>query len=283
MNNSFGDKIGEGGCSEVFAWEGESNIVKIAKPNTSTAALQAELHHSRIAWECGLPVPQPFEMVDIEGQPGIVFERIYGESIMKRFLDRAAKRSEPQKPLHESDDYIEARVTGRLFHQIHSHSVANMPSQWANIKRDIVSAQYLSESDKAAVIALLDQLPIKYQLCHGDPNPNNILLREHDAVVIDWNNASSGNPEADLAEYIIMIRYAILPPQLPSEASVMLDATRENSIRLFMKEYEKLSGIGYAHIEPWIAPIAARKLSADGISESEKKLLVNEIKRRLHS
>ncbi|MBB3155086.1 hypothetical protein FHS16_005193 [Paenibacillus endophyticus] len=56
-----------------------------------------------------------------------------------------------------------------------------------------------------------------------------------------------------------------------------------NRIRLFMEEYEKLSGIGYAHIEPWIALIAARKLSADGISESEKKLLVNEIKRSLLS
>ncbi|CAM4442637.1 hypothetical protein PAXY110619_15315 [Paenibacillus xylanexedens] len=65
------------------------------------------------------------------------------------------------------------------------------------------------------MIAQLDQLPMKQQLCHGDPNPGNILLRDHDAIIIDWNNASTGNPEADLAEYIIMIRYAILPPHLP--------------------------------------------------------------------
>ncbi|WP_258881251.1 hypothetical protein [Paenibacillus sp. sptzw28] len=49
MINKFGNKIGEGGCAEVFEWEDESKIVKLAKPNTSTAALQAELHHCRIA------------------------------------------------------------------------------------------------------------------------------------------------------------------------------------------------------------------------------------------
>nr|WP_258881249.1 phosphotransferase [Paenibacillus sp. sptzw28] len=132
-------------------------------------------------------------------------------------------------------------------------------------------------------MAQLDQLPMKQQFCHGDPNPGNILLRDNDAVIIDWNNASTGNPEADLAEYIIMIRYAILPPHLPCEASVVLNATREASIRIFMEEYQRLSSIGYADIEPWIAPIAARKLVADAISEEEKNLLVNEIRRRLHS
>ncbi|MBP2248416.1 hypothetical protein J2Z28_005099 [Paenibacillus xylanexedens] len=50
-----------------------------------------------------------------------------------------------------------------------------------------------------------------------------------------------------------------------------------------MEEYEKLSGIGYADIEPWIAPVAARKLIADAISEAEKTMLVDEIRRRLHT
>lgn len=92
-----------------------------------------------------------------------------------------------------------------------------MPLFFENFKyeKSHDEARYLSQAEKAAVIAQLDQLPMKQQLCHGDPNPGNILLRDHDAVIIDWNNASTGNPEADLAEYIIMIRYAILPPHLP--------------------------------------------------------------------
>ncbi|MFC3749017.1 phosphotransferase family protein [Paenibacillus sp. GCM10012306] len=281
MISKLGKKIGEGGCSEVFEWDGAGKIVKLAKPNTSLAALQAELHHSRIARECGLPVPQPYELVHIGGRSGIVFERIYGESIMERFINGILQPSSPQQPLTVYDDYNDVLATAQLLYQIHTHSMSNMPSQRDNLKYDIRRAHYLSETDKTAVINQLNQLPLKHQLCHGDPNPNNILFRNNEAVIIDWNNASIGNPEADLAEYIIMIGYAILPDHLPSEASTALNATRENIITIFMDEYERLSGISYADIEPWIIPVAARKLSADGISEKEKNLLVNEIKKGL--
>ena len=207
----IGNKIGEGGCAEVFEWEDGSKIIKLAKPNTIPAALQAELHHCQTAWACGLPVPRPYDLVVVEGRSGIVFERIYGDPIIKRFVERAVEQSRTQQPIDIMKDYIEAKITAKLFHQIHSHAVAKMPSQQENIKNDINRAQYLTDAEKAAVIAELDGLPIKQQLCHGDPNPGNILVRDNDAVIIDWNNASTGNPEADLAEYVIMIRYAILP------------------------------------------------------------------------
>lgn len=282
MGHKIGLKIGEGGCSEVFEWENGDKIVKMAKPNTTTAALQNELHHCRIAWECGLPVPRPYELVTIEGRSGIVFERIIGESLMDRFVHEAIQQFESLSPPEGSEDDDGVRITARLLHQVHSHSVLDMPDQRLNIKHDIQCASYLSDTDKAAAIAQLDELQVKQQLCHGDPNPGNILIRDHEPVIIDWNNASLGNPEADLAEYIIMFRFAILPADIPDAAKVMLDEVREAEIHSFMEEYERLSGIGYHDIEPWFIPIMARKLSADGISEEEKTLLVHEIKRRLH-
>jgi hypothetical protein len=39
--------------------------------------------------------------------------------------------------------------------------------------------------------------------------------------------------------------------------------------------------LSYEEIDPWITPIAARKLIADAISEEEKMLLVKEIRSRL--
>ncbi|MCM3172398.1 MULTISPECIES: phosphotransferase family protein [unclassified Paenibacillus] len=283
MNSKLGVKLGEGGCAEVYAWEGESKIIKLAKPNTIIEALQAELHHSYIAWACGLAVPQPFDMQEVEERWGIVFERVYGDSIMKRFVDTTQERARHKQLLHVSEDYLHARVTAQMLYQIHSHAVPNMPSQRDNIKHDIQRAQYLSEAEKARVIELMDQIPTKQQLCHGDPNPGNIILRENDAIMIDWNNASVGNPEADLAEYILMIQYAILPVNVPQQAQEALEATREESIRMFIEHYGKLSGIRDTDIEPWFVVVAARKLAADGISEEEKGLLVQEIRRRLHS
>jgi hypothetical protein len=37
-----------------------------------------------------------------------------------------------------------------------------------------------------ALITHLDQLPVKQQLCYGDLSPGKILLRDHDAFIIDY-------------------------------------------------------------------------------------------------
>lgn len=282
MKNKLGKKLGEGAGSEVFEWEGENRIVKLAKPNTSKAALKGEFLNSRIAWECGLPVPEPLELITIGERSGIVFERIHGESVLKRLVDGNFERLHGQQP---SEDIFEARLTARLLHQVHSHSAPNLQSQRENIKYAIGRTSYLTEEEKEAVIAELNRLPMKQYLCHGDPNPGNILLRELDAVIIDWNDASTGNPEADLAEYVLLLRFAAMPPylNLSPTVSTALESKREEGVRIFLEEYERLSGITYAEIEPWILPLAARKLTADAFSEAEKALLVTEIRRRIQS
>ncbi|MFW5985912.1 MAG: hypothetical protein ACOCQH_00995 [Halanaerobiales bacterium] len=43
----------------------------------------------------------------------------------------------------------------------------------------------------------------------------------------------------------------------------------------------KLTGITYREVYPWIIPAAAGKLSADVISEEEKKLPVAMIRKRI--
>jgi len=78
-----------------------------------------------------------------------------------------------------------------------------------------------------------------------------------------------------------MMRHAQLPRGMPQEAVSLFEASRDRSIRLFSSEYQKLTGIGEAEVDPWMAPIAARKLAADAISDAEKDALVAEVRRRL--
>lgn len=276
MAVQIGRKLAEGGCAEVFEWE-EGKIVKLAKPNTNEWALQRELNHSRIARSCGLPVPDVYGLVHWNGRPGIVFEQVEGESLMRRFVDRAVSALLPEADATEvAHDYLGAEITAKLLYQVHQQPGTGMPDQRENLVYDIRRTSYLTEAEHDSIIDYLERLPAKKQLCHGDPNPGNIMLRKDDAWLIDWNNASIGSPEADLAEYILMIRYAILPSHLPKELNTVLDATRESTIQRFVGEYERLSGIGYAEIEPWLPVIAARKLCADAISEEEKELLIRE-------
>ncbi|MNC27400.1 hypothetical protein D3C75_755710 [compost metagenome] len=91
-------------------------------------------------------------------------------------------------------------------------------------------------------------------------------------------DASTGNPEADLAEYIIMIRYSVLPPGLPADALDFFDSVREPIIRVFSEEYERLTGLAYREVEQWLVPLAARKLNVDSIGEEEKQRLLEFIR-----
>ncbi|XEC97324.1 phosphotransferase family protein [Paenibacillus tarimensis] len=192
-------KIAEGGCSEVFEI-GNNRIIKLAKANTSFEAARREYQNSCIAHECGLPVPQPFEFIEVSGRPGIIVEHISGETILERFFSMAIDSNE----INQAD----IRLTAQLLSEVHSklYLGCGLPPQRNIIKNNINSVNYLSTHEKVAIISLLEHLPTKQYMCHGDPNPGNIIIKnDGNAVLIDWMNASIGNPEADIAEYIIMI------------------------------------------------------------------------------
>ncbi|AJS58872.1 phosphotransferase family protein [Paenibacillus sp. IHBB 10380] len=279
MGIKLGLKIGEGGCSEVFELEDSSKLIKLAKANTDYDAMSREYQNNVIAWEKGLSVARPYELLEIDGRPGIVFERIHGETLMERFLTQALNQMTSTSDINGED----IRLTARILSEIHNVSDARLSSsQRENITYSIHSVGYLTLLEKESIISILESLPSKQVLCHGDPNPGNFMKSsDGKAVAIDWMNASIGNPEADLAEYIIMIRYAILPSHFPSRVTEFFDSIRESIINIFMDEYTELTGISYNEVYPWFIPVAARKLSADAISEDEKNLLIQEIRRNL--
>lgn len=276
MKSLLGNKISEGGCSEVFEWEDGHKVVKLAKPNTNRYAMERELRNNRIAWELGLPVPRPYEYVEVDGRPGAVFERIYGESLMDRLIKSFMNPAVPR-------DMSDALKTARMLREVHRYSNLDLPSQRESLKVDIERANLLTPDEIKNVLAYMDRLPLKRQLCHGDPNPGNLIVRANDTVMIDWNNATIGSPEADLAEYILMVRYAVLPPYLPSELNVRLNEVRELLLKAFIEEYTRLSDITLEDIEAWIVPIAARRLAIDATGERERLQLAQAIRRKLGS
>lgn len=272
----LGRKIGEGGNSEVFEWG--DKVIKLAKPNTDLTALQREFKNTLTVWKLGVPVPQPCEIVEFKHRPGIVFERVDGDSMKERFYKNIIEKTNNTNP---EADWPEVRVTARLLSELHQLSTDEMRLQRDFLKRQIRSVNQLHEDEKEEIINILNRIPVKKQICHGDPNPNNILISNGEHVFIDWNDATSGNPESDVAEYIVMIKFAILPPETPQVIRKAFDAMRDTIIQVFMDEYTRLTGTTYEEIKPWIIPIAARKLTADAISNEEKQLLVKEIRKRL--
>lgn len=278
---NIGAKIGEGGCSEVYEL-GDGRVLKLAKPNTDYGAMKKEFINNRLAYDLGLPVARPHEIVTIDDRTGIIFDRIYGEPLKDELFSGLINNSQDH---HKAELILEknALITARTLSKIHSHSNVDNPYKQIDVLKYLINLpEYLTQEEKEEILAILDALPKKYCFCHGDPNPGNIMINnEGDPVVIDWLDGTIGNPEADLAEYIVMIRYAVLPPELPPEATVFFDKHRETLVDIFMSEYSRLTGVTYDDVKPWFVPISARKLSADAIQPAEKELLVREIRKAL--
>ncbi|MFC2013409.1 phosphotransferase family protein [Chloroflexota bacterium] len=65
---------------------------------------------------------------------------------------------------------------------------------------------------KEVVLEALEQLPDGSAVCHGDFHPRNIIISSRGPVIIDWANATQGNPLADVAWILLASQTAAWQP-----------------------------------------------------------------------
>ena len=93
-----------------------------------------------------------------------------------------------------------ARLLAGLQAQMHERIFdADVPTQRQRLQYEINQADILPASLKNSLLKVMDSLPEDDRLCHGDFHPDNIMISGNDAIVIDWIDASRGNPLADVA------------------------------------------------------------------------------------
>src|SRR4051794_4897286 len=80
MQGSLGEKIGEGAFSEVYAWA-PGQVVKLFKAGVSSQFGPYEARMIRAVFAAGLPVPEVFGEVRLDGRFGIVLQRLDGPTL----------------------------------------------------------------------------------------------------------------------------------------------------------------------------------------------------------
>ena len=113
------------------------------------------------------------------------------------------------------------------------------------------------------------QLPDGDQLCHGDFHPANVLATPQGEVIIDWIDATRGNPLADLARSSIIAQGVAATEQTTSPVEKLF-------VRLFhtiyLRHYFALRPGGREEYGRWLPIVAAARLS-ENIPEIEQWLL----------
>ena len=171
-----------------------------------------------------------------------------------------------------------ARQMAGLHAQIHSIETDSIPEQKQSLEFFIKRIENISNEEKEIILSYLNSLEIKKFLCHGDFHPDNVLISGGKPYIIDWMTAVSGNPEADLARSIVMLKYGKLPPQVPFLTRTLLYTFKSLYCNLYVKYYRELTGISMDAVEKWFLPVAAARLN-EYLFDKEKKALVKLIKR----
>jgi Ser/Thr protein kinase RdoA (MazF antagonist) len=113
----------------------------------------------------------------------------------------------------------------------------------------IDSAAQLTRDLRSELLQRLAAMPGGDRLCHGDFHPFNVLGLDEHARIIDWLDATRGEPAADVCR-----SYVLISGYDPGVAAAYVDAY----------------GIERAQIDAWLPLVAAARLSENVPDEVER-------------
>lgn len=132
--------------------------------------------------------------MEVNDRPGLLYERVSGPSMVEAF------RARPWTLLSS------ARLLAELHTAMHASDVtAALPSQRERLARKIRQGEGLRPALREAAVRVLEGMPGGERLCHGDFHPGNVILSHRGPVIIDWLDATLGNPLADVARTSVIL------------------------------------------------------------------------------
>jgi aminoglycoside phosphotransferase (APT) family kinase protein len=261
-----GPLLGAGRTADVFAW-GDERVLKLYQGWMPAPPIEREFAITRLAGQAGLPVPAAEEILQVDGRLGIVFERIRGDSLLKRLESRP----------------LELIPISRLLAELHARMhdcrlPAGTASQREQIEQGLGWAKELTETERQSIRGLLSRLPDGDALCHGDFHPDNILITERGPVIIDWMNGRGGHPLGDVARTALLIQQGGLPPRVTPAMRLAINASRRLVYSVYIKRYLQIHPAPRSEIGAWKVPLLAARLFEVAEYPREKSVILQQIR-----
>lgn len=262
-----GKLLGSGVTAEVYEW-GQDKILKLyfdKYSNDDWVNYEAKVGH--IVHESGIISPVVYDIVEVDGRRGIIYQRIFGKSAVECLV------TEPWKL------YYFVQQTANLHHNIHKFSANGLPTQKERFTYTIRLSSHILGYRAKRILDYMESLPDGESICHGDLYFNNIIVSGKKLVPIDWNGAYKGNPLGDVARTCMIICSPAMPYGVPDVVSMLSYYPKWLAYWVYINQYMKRAKVKYKDIDAWMLPVAAAKLK-DNVP-GEKKWLLNIINKRL--
>ena len=234
--------IYKGALKSVY--QENEKAIKVFAPNYSkTDVLYEALNTARVE-DAGMDIPKLLAVSFEDGQWSITSEYIKGKTLSNLMKENPDK----------IDTYIDQMVDLQL--EINQKQNPLLNKLKDKLSFQINELDMINDSTKYELRTLLEAMPKHTKLCHGDFNPDNIIVTEAGKLyVIDWVHATQGNASADVARTYLLLAL--------------------NSIKIadkYMNSFCLKSATDKKYVEHWIPIVAAAQLGKN--KPEEKDLLL---------
>lgn len=260
----IGAVIGRGARAEVYALP-DGRALKLYHAGADAAGVELEARIGQLVHAAGIPSPAIYGTVVENGRIGIVCERLDGPDLIGRLL------SDPTSAV------AIGRLMAELQIMVHARTVPGLPlvdlDAFARELQAVPLPSGLADPDgmRADAIACLANLPAGDRVCHLDFHPANIIATAHGPVIIDWPNARLGNPDADVARTVLILR--LMPAHIPTTGAAreQAEAACATLLDAYLKRYRELRPISEASLHNYLLPLAVARYS-EGLSQQHALL-----------
>ena len=249
--------IGQGRIAEIYAWDND-RVLKLFREWCPLDWVDYEARIARAVYATGVRAPAVGEIIELDGRRGIIYERVYGPSMMQQLATK------PWTFLQAAPLLAELHVA------MHACLAPELPSLRRRLADKIQAAVPLSPGLKEAALNALDRLPDDNFLCHGDFHPDNVLMSQQGPVIIDWPDATRGHPLADVARSRLLMQVGGLSPGTTQRW--LIQSLRAMFRTLYLRRYFELRPASREQLAAWQLPVAAARLSEDIPEEREQVL-----------
>lgn len=207
----------------------DDSIIKLYRDYVPQEDIDREVFCTKHVQGIGLPVPEYRGYTVQNGRRAIILEYIEGDSLMQALV---SGQDSPEKI---------ATHFAEIHFRMHNCKVDGFEDSKVRYERLLKLSEYNLGSDLTnRMLRLLERLPEGNSLCHNDFHPGNIIHNSKGMFVIDWSDATAGDPFADVARTIQMFDYGggvDTTKVSPERAERMLAA--RGKIRSFVRKYEE--------------------------------------------
>lgn len=240
--------LAQGREAEVFLRD-DGRVLKLFREAAWRDRAQSELAALAALRAAGVDAPHAYELIEVDGRPGVVMDRVEGDDM----LTAVGKRPWWVWPAGAS--MARAHVA--------MHDVAAPPETLAlnaYLRNRIEAGRGLVRAEHADfALELLAGLPQGDRLCHGDFHLGNILGYFSAPAIIDWGNATRGEPMADVARTVLLHRFGELPPGSSRALQLFARVGRRVLVARYLRVYRSSRPIDADELNRWlIVRVAAR-------------------------